>query len=63
MEVRAAEISDILKKQIADFGAQADVAEIGEVLSVGDGVAAFTDWTMCRPVSLSNFQTVFRGWL
>ena len=39
MEVRAAEISDILKKQIADFGAQADVAEIGEVLSVGDGVA------------------------
>lgn len=39
MEIRAAEISDILKKQIADFGAQADVAEIGEVLSVGDGVA------------------------
>lgn len=39
MEIRAAEISDILKKQIADFGAQADVAEIGQVLSVGDGVA------------------------
>ena len=39
MEIRAAEISEILKKQIADFGAQADVAEIGQVLSIGDGVA------------------------
>jgi len=39
MEIKAAEISDILKKQIAEFGAQADVAEIGQVLSVGDGVA------------------------
>ena len=39
MEIRAAEISAILKKQIADFGAEADIAEIGTVLSVGDGVA------------------------
>ena len=39
MEIRAAEISEILKKQIADFSAQADVAEVGQVLSVGDGVA------------------------
>ncbi len=39
MEIRAAEVSEILKKQIAEFGAQADVAEIGIVLSVGDGVA------------------------
>ncbi len=39
MEIKAAEISDILKKQIADFGAAADVAEIGQVLSIGDGVA------------------------
>jgi F-type H+-transporting ATPase subunit alpha len=39
MEIRAAEISEILKKQIADFGASADVAEVGQVLSVGDGVA------------------------
>ncbi len=39
MEIRAAEISEILKKQIAEFGTQADVAEIGQVLSVGDGVA------------------------
>jgi F-type H+-transporting ATPase subunit alpha len=39
MEIRAAEISDILKKQIAEFGAQANVAEVGQVLSVRDGVA------------------------
>ena len=39
MEIKAAEISEILKKQIANFGAQADVAEIGQVLSIGDGVA------------------------
>ncbi len=39
MEIRAAEISDILKKQIEGFDAMADVAEVGQVLSVGDGVA------------------------
>ena len=39
MDIQAAEISSILKKQIADFSAQADVAEIGIVLSIGDGVA------------------------
>lgn len=39
MELRAAEISNILKEQIAGFGNDAEVAEIGRVLSVGDGVA------------------------
>ena len=39
MDIRAAEISSILKKQIKDFGKGADVAEIGTVLSVGDGIA------------------------
>jgi len=39
MEIRAAEISAILKKEIANFGTEADVAEVGQVLSVGDGVA------------------------
>ena len=39
MEIQAAEISAILKKQIADFDAEADVAEVGQVLSVGDGIA------------------------
>ncbi len=39
MEIRAAEISAIIKEQIANFGTEADVAEVGQVLSVGDGVA------------------------
>jgi F-type H+/Na+-transporting ATPase subunit alpha len=39
MDIRAAEISAILKQQIANFGSEADVAEVGQVLSVGDGVA------------------------
>jgi F-type H+-transporting ATPase subunit alpha len=39
MEIRAAEISAILKKQISDFGLEAEVAEVGQVLSVGDGIA------------------------
>jgi F-type H+-transporting ATPase subunit alpha len=39
MDIRASEISAILKEQIESFGAEADVAEVGQVLSVGDGVA------------------------
>jgi F-type H+-transporting ATPase subunit alpha len=39
MDIRAAEISAILKKQIQDFGKEAEVTEIGQVLSVGDGIA------------------------
>ncbi len=39
MEIRAAEISAILREQIANFDAGSDVSEIGQVLSVGDGVA------------------------
>ncbi|MFN3229305.1 MAG: F0F1 ATP synthase subunit alpha [Asticcacaulis sp.] len=39
MDIRAAEISAILKQQIAGFGADADVSDVGKVLSVGDGIA------------------------
>ncbi|MFQ6016850.1 MAG: F0F1 ATP synthase subunit alpha, partial [Kiloniellaceae bacterium] len=39
MDIRAAEISAILKAQIENFGTDADVAEVGQVLSVGDNVA------------------------
>ncbi len=39
MDIGAAEISAILKDQIANFDVSADVAEVGQVLSVGDGVA------------------------
>ena len=39
MDIRPAEISDILKQQIANFDTESDVAETGQVLSVGDGIA------------------------
>jgi len=39
MDIRAAEISAILKSQIAKFGEEADVSDVGQVLSVGDGIA------------------------
>ena len=39
MDIRAAEISAILKSQIANFGVEADVSDVGQVLSVGDGIA------------------------
>ena len=39
MEIRAAEISSILKQQIANFGTEAESAEVGQVLAVGDGIA------------------------
>ena len=39
MDIQAAEISAILKSQIKNFGAEAEVNEVGQVLSVGDGIA------------------------
>ncbi len=39
MGIQAAEISAILKEQIKNFGQEAQVAEVGRVLSVGDGIA------------------------
>lgn len=39
MSIQAAEISAILKDQIENFGQEAEVAEVGRVLSVGDGIA------------------------
>ena len=39
MDLNAAEISSIIKEQISKFDSQTKVAEIGQVLSVGDGIA------------------------
>jgi len=39
MDIRAAEISKVIKDQIANFGTEAEVSETGQVLSVGDGIA------------------------
>ncbi len=61
MEIRAAEISEILKKQIAEFGAQADVAEIGQVLSVGDGVARVYGLDKVRAGEMVEFPGGIKG--
>ncbi|MDX2222303.1 MAG: F0F1 ATP synthase subunit alpha [Rhodospirillaceae bacterium] len=49
MDIRAAEISNILKQQIAGFGTEAESAEVGQVLAVGDGIA--------RVYGLDNVQS------
>src|SRR6201992_3062640 len=47
MEIRPAEISEILKKQIAAFDTEANVAETGQVLSVRDGIARVVGLQNC----------------
>ncbi len=61
MEIKAAEISEILKKQIVDFSAQADVAEIGQVLSVGDGVARVYGLDKVRAGEMVEFPGGIKG--
>ncbi len=61
MEIRAAEISEILKKQIAEFGAQADVSEIGQVLSVGDGVGRIYGLDQVRAGEMVEFPGGIKG--
>lgn len=61
MEIRVAEISDILKKQIADFGAQADIAEIGQVLSIGDGVARVYGLDNVQAGEMVEFASGIKG--
>src|SRR5438046_4641254 len=61
MEIRAAEISSILKKQIANFGAQADVAEVGQVVSVGDGVARVYGLDKVKAGELVEFPGGIKG--
>ncbi|MDD3019608.1 MAG: F0F1 ATP synthase subunit alpha [Alphaproteobacteria bacterium] len=61
MDIRAAEISEILTKQIANFDAMADVAEIGQVLSVGDGVARVYGLDNVRAGEMVEFPDGTKG--
>jgi F-type H+-transporting ATPase subunit alpha len=61
MEIKAAEISKILKTQIEDFSASADVAEIGQVLSVGDGVARIYGLDQVRAGEMVEFPGGIKG--
>ena len=61
MEIRAAEISAILKQQIANFGSEADVAEVGQVLSIGDGIARVYGLDTVQAGELVEFPNGMRG--
>ena len=61
MEIRAAEISAILKDQIANFDAEADISEIGQVLSVGDGVARVYGLDNVQAGEMVEFPGGIRG--
>ena len=61
MEIRAAEISSILKDQIENFGKEAEVSEIGQVLSVGDGIARVHGLDNVQAGELVEFPGGIRG--
>ncbi len=61
MEIRAAEISAILKQQIANFGTEAEVAEVGQVLSVGDGIARVYGLDKVEAGEMVEFPGGIRG--
>jgi F-type H+-transporting ATPase subunit alpha len=61
MDIRAAEISAILKEQIANFGTEAEVAEVGQVLSVGDGIARIYGLDKVQAGEMVEFDGGIRG--
>ena len=61
MDIRAAEISSILKEQIKNFGQEAEVSEIGQVLSVGDGIARVYGLDNVQAGEMVEFPGGIRG--
>jgi F-type H+/Na+-transporting ATPase subunit alpha len=61
MDIRAAEISAILKEQIANFGTEAEIAEVGRVLSVGDGIARAYGLDEVQAGEMVEFEDGTRG--
>src|SRR3954447_16720957 len=61
MDIRAAEISSILKSQIKNFGQEAEVSEIGQVLSVGDGIARVYGLDNVQAGEMVEFPGGIRG--
>ena len=57
MGIQAAEISAILKEQIKNFGQDAEVAEVGRVLSVGDGIARIYGLSKVKAGELIEFPS------
>ncbi len=61
MDIRAAEISAILKEQIKNFGQEAEVSEVGQVLSVGDGIAHVYGLDNVQSGEMVEFESGVRG--
>lgn len=61
MDIRVSEISSVLKQQIAQFSNAAEVAEVGQVLSVGDGVARVYGLDNVRAGEMVEFQSGVKG--
>ncbi len=61
MDIRAAEISAILKDQIKNFGQEAEVTEVGQVLSVGDGIARVYGLDNVQAGEMVEFENGTRG--
>jgi F-type H+-transporting ATPase subunit alpha len=61
MDIRAAEISAILKEQIKNFGQEAEVTEVGQVLSVGDGIARVYGLDNVQSGEMVEFENGVRG--
>ena len=61
MDIRAAEISAILKEQIKNFGQEAEVSEVGQVLSVGDGIARIYGLDNVQAGEMVEFENGTRG--
>ena len=61
MDIKATEISSILEKQITDFSKMVDVAEIGHVVSVGDGIATIHGLTEVQAGEMVEFSGGLKG--
>src|SRR3977135_504431 len=61
MEIRPSEISSILKEQIKNFGQEAEVSEVGQVLSVGDGIARVYGLDNVQAGEMVEFPGGIRG--
>ena len=61
MDIRAAEITAILKDQIKNFGQEAEVTEVGQVLSVGDGIARVYGLDNVQAGEMVEFENGVRG--
>ncbi|MBN9448840.1 MAG: F0F1 ATP synthase subunit alpha [Bosea sp.] len=61
MDIRPAEISAILKAQISNFGSEASVTEVGQVLSVGDGIARVYGLDKVQAGEMVEFESGVRG--